>query len=163
MRPKAELVIRKYNKFTSTRCPKKYRSFIKNRTSFTSCLHGNDENDHENVNIWIRNPKWIDLKTQRNENGTIWKRIRLTGALDFKTKVVEISWKLSELCYFLSWTFKILQSYNFIKTWSYVHIDEHTLHSDSSNNIINYRTIAKIWFSGKRDSVFNLVYLQELL
>ena len=26
----------------------------------------------ERQHIWIRNPKWIDLKTQRNENGTIW-------------------------------------------------------------------------------------------
>ena len=29
----------------------------------------------------IQTPKWIDLKTQRNENGTTWKRIRVTGAL----------------------------------------------------------------------------------
>ena len=27
------------------------------------CLQGNDENDYENANIWIHNPKWIDLKT----------------------------------------------------------------------------------------------------
>ena len=31
---------------------------------FTSCLHGNDENDHENANISIHNPNWIELKTE---------------------------------------------------------------------------------------------------
>ena len=43
-------------------------------------VHGNDVNDHESANISIRNPKWIDLKTQQNENGTTWKRIRVTEA-----------------------------------------------------------------------------------
>ena len=38
-------------------------------------------NDHETANIWIRNPMWIDLKTQQNKNGTIWKRIRVNEAL----------------------------------------------------------------------------------
>ena len=55
---------------------------------FISCSHGNDENDHkENANIWIRNPKWVDLKKQQNDNGTIWKRIRVTEALKDWTKV----------------------------------------------------------------------------
>ena len=38
---------------------------------FTSCLHGNDENDHEKATYLNTQSKWIDLKTQRNENGTI--------------------------------------------------------------------------------------------
>ena len=38
---------------------------------FTSCLHGNDENDHEKAAYLNTQSKWIDLKTQRNENGTI--------------------------------------------------------------------------------------------
>ena len=50
------------------------------RRGLTSCLHGNDENDHENANISICNPRRIDLKTQQNENGKIWERIRVTGA-----------------------------------------------------------------------------------
>ena len=29
----------------------------------TSCPHGNDEYGHENANIWMRDPKMIDLKT----------------------------------------------------------------------------------------------------
>ena len=37
----------------------------------TSCSQGDDEDDHENANILIRNPKWIDLKTQRYGSGTI--------------------------------------------------------------------------------------------
>ena len=31
--------------------------------------------------LWKRKPNWIYLKTQGYENGTIWKRIRVTGAL----------------------------------------------------------------------------------
>ena len=48
---------------------------------FTSCSHRIDEDDYENANIWIGKPKWIDLIMQQYENGTIWKRIRVTGAL----------------------------------------------------------------------------------
>ena len=48
---------------------------------FISCSHGNDEAHYVSTNIQIRKPKWIDLKTQRYENGTICKRIRVTGAL----------------------------------------------------------------------------------
>ena len=50
--------------------------------------HGDDENDHENANIWIRNPKWIDMKTERYENITIWKRIRVTRASDSVNAII---------------------------------------------------------------------------
>ena len=48
----------------------------------TSCLHANNEDDHESANIWIhvRNSKWIDLNTQRYQNWTIWKHTRVTQA-----------------------------------------------------------------------------------
>ena len=40
-----------------------------------SCSHGNDENDRENANIWIRNPKWIwkrkEMKTEQFENVSV--------------------------------------------------------------------------------------------
>ena len=50
------------------------------RRLFAFCSYGDDEDDHEKANIWIRNPEWIDLKTQRYQNRTIWKRIRVTRA-----------------------------------------------------------------------------------
>ena len=46
---------------------------------FTSCLHGNDENDHDKATHLNMQSK-MDLKTKRNENGTVLKHICVTGA-----------------------------------------------------------------------------------
>ena len=41
------------------------------RCIFTSCSHGDYKNDHESANIWVHNPRWIDLKTQQHENESV--------------------------------------------------------------------------------------------
>ena len=46
--------------------------YLKNRYVSTSCPHGNDEYDYENANIWIYNPKWIDLKMDPCNPGLSW-------------------------------------------------------------------------------------------
>ena len=43
------------------------------RCGFVFCLHGNDENNHENANIRIRNPKWKrkEMKMERFKNVSV--------------------------------------------------------------------------------------------
>ena len=51
------------------------------------------------------------------------------------------------------------KSYYFVKTPLYIHVDKHTFHLTDEK--IDHPKMARICLSSKRDSIFELVYLQQ--